>query len=86
MGCPCSKSDQGTMTNKILHDPTVATAETYENQPEFINDDTAQKDNTPLLNPPPDIKVITIQDSESDSPIEPDVIKKLLEQVDFSDD
>lgn len=83
MGCFCSKSEHGSMMKKILNDPTVVNAEKTDDQPEFVNDDTTQKDNDPLLNSSSaNTKTIAVQESSSSSSVDQNMIQKLLAEVD----
>ncbi|OHT16528.1 hypothetical protein TRFO_13109 [Tritrichomonas foetus] len=72
------------MTNAVLNDPTAISIEQINDEPEFVNENTTQKDNSPLLNSP-DSK-IAVQDSSSSSEVDQDMIQKLLAEVgDYSD-
>lgn len=87
MGCLCSKSEHGQMTRTILNDPTAVSVEKLDDQPEFVNDDAAQKDNDPLLNSPTaNSKTVTVQDSSSSSSVDQKLIQTLLAQVDDESD
>lgn len=82
MGC-CQSADLGQETRQKGE---TSLSEIDGDEPNFVNDDTTDRDHAPLLMSPAS-KTVHVSASSSSSMVDGDLIQKLLDEVeDFSDD